>query len=152
MVLSETAEPRASAGSAALAGSATGVERDGALTAGGATGTGAMAGATGGFTATGTVGVTGGRGAATGATEARVMAGSSRTGPASPFNRANNSIRALKSLSPGWPVASTWPSMKRTASTVASSALVISGLMTNTPSRSLLSRFSPTCATASSLP
>ena len=47
-------------------------------------------------------------------------------------------------------MASTLASIWRMASTIASSAVVISGFSASSPSRSLLSRFSPTCATDSS--
>ena len=64
--------------------------------------------------------------------------------------RVSVAISFVSSRSPSPPLASILPSIWRTASTMPSSAVVSSGLSVSCPSRSRVSRFSPTCATFSS--
>jgi hypothetical protein len=74
---------------------------------------------------------------------------------AAPFTwskRVNRAINSWSLRSPSLPVASMLDRICRTASTMASRAVVSSGCSLSCPSRSFASRFSPTCATASSWP
>jgi hypothetical protein len=65
--------------------------------------------------------------------------------------RATSLFAGIAGRLPSCPALSIWLSIWRTASPMLNNAVVISGVKVSCRSRRRLSRFSPTCATASSL-